>query len=74
MKNLANYSDPNKIGTVHWFRTLVGQAKRMGEFLKDKGHDVYYYKDEIRDYGQKIENIMNDLIEWQETNQPLKLI
>lgn len=66
MKNLAKYNSPENIGTTHWFRTLVSNVKHMGEFIyKNPNHPNSKY------YGENIKNIMSDLIEWQETHQPL---
>jgi hypothetical protein len=71
MKNLANYNDLDNIGSVHWFRTLVSQAKHIGEFINNQASPKFMYEELIVGYGKKIENIMSDLIEWQETNKPL---
>lgn len=72
MKNLANYSDPDKIGSTHWFRTLVSQAKHMGEFINNEDNVLETnYRELVIEYGGVIKGIMMDLIEWQETNKPL---
>ena len=71
MKNLANYNSPENIGSTHWFRTLVSNAKHMGEFMKSNYLGVQNNSELIKLYGEQIVNIMSDLIEWQETHQPL---
>lgn len=68
MKNLAKYSIPEDIGTIHWYRTLVGTIKRMGEFIK--AHPRRSVLNQA--YGIYIENATKDLLEWQETKQPLR--
>jgi hypothetical protein len=69
MKNLSNYNSVVDIGTTHWFRTLVGQANKIGEFIKlNPNHKAINYGN----YGELLQNIMKDLLEWQETNQPLR--
>ena len=62
LKNLSNYSSAENIGTVHWYRTLVGNAKRIGEYMKNQN----LTSDLQQRYGEEIYNIMQDLLEWQE--------
>lgn len=69
MKNLSKYNSPENIGTIHWFKTLTGRAKHIGEFInknienKNINYDNYY-SDLMMRYGKELENIMSDLIEW----------
>lgn len=69
MKNLSNYLESDNIGYTYWFKTLMEELRIIGKSMKDFKPLT---QTEVFDYGQIIQNISNDLIEWQETtNKPL---
>lgn len=68
---MAKYRDPENIGSVHWFRTLLSQLKHIGECLGNEERKTDSNPNLVMQYGAIVYNISQDLIEWQETGKPL---
>lgn len=54
-KYIVEYSNLNKIGSVHWFNTIGGIALRNAEFIKNKPEH-----ENVQKYAQTIFDVMQD--------------
>lgn len=61
LTNLANYSNPDYIGSNHWLRTLMGQSRRIGEFL-EKNETIHPVIQ--KEYGKLLKAISDDIMNW----------
>jgi transcriptional regulator with XRE-family HTH domain len=60
-KNLSGYSMDDKIGSHHWFNTLMAGILHIGEYMKL--HDTIDSELQ-KDWGNKLNNTAKDMIEW----------
>jgi hypothetical protein len=60
-KNLSGYSMDDKIGSHHWFNTLMAGILHIGEYMKL--HDTIDSELQ-KDWGNKLYNTAKDMIEW----------
>jgi hypothetical protein len=56
------------IGSTHWFRTIMGNNLRIGEYLKTN-NDIS--PSLLNDWGKQIYDSCKELLEWQEKNKTL---
>lgn len=64
----------SKIGSMHWFRTIISEHSRIGEFLKDNVMDRPATDANLRLYqswGERIYKSSKELIEWSNKNRKL---
>ena len=52
-------STNSKMGSAHWYNTLMGRIKRIGEYLKDKTPN----EDTLRSWGETLYNVSQELID-----------
>jgi hypothetical protein len=57
----SSYNDKSKIGSVHWYRTIISNAKHCTEYIGENQRDM-----KISEYSSIIKECFNDLIKAQE--------
>lgn len=68
-KNHSEYKMNDKIGSTHWFNTLMSHVLGIGQYLRSNA-DVN--TDLSQAWGEKLYNIAKDMIEWRKLNSPVQ--
>lgn len=59
----------SKIGSIHWFNTIVSQHSRIGEFFKINSGDISPTL--LNDWGQTLYDSSKELLKWAEKSKRL---
>jgi hypothetical protein len=60
------------IGSMHWFRTIISEHMRMGEYMKLNGGTIPFDPILINDWGKRLHETSKEMIEWSNRNKELK--
>ncbi len=59
------YNNPENIGTVHWFNTIIANAKHCAEFIRLTEKESVLTVELKKEYAKKIEDCFRDLLKAQ---------
>lgn len=64
---LSEFSN-SMIGSSHWFRTLISEHSRIGEFLENNDNVDPKY---LKSWGERIHNSSKELLKWSDKSKIL---